>query len=65
MKHSASWEANSRSAIHDIAQLLWYPKVYYSVQKGPPVDPVLSQINPVHTFTFLIELTKKFPEFYG
>jgi len=41
------WEVNSHSAFPDVLQNL---KVYYQVHKSLSLDPVLSQMHPIHTF---------------
>jgi hypothetical protein len=49
MEQSPSWEANSHSDSQEIPCLMWGLKVYYPVLKSPPLVPILSQINPIHT----------------
>jgi len=51
MKQSPSSEANINLADQQIPRILWNPKVYYRVYKSSPLDPILSQMNSVHTFS--------------
>jgi len=50
MKQSPSCESISHVASQETSIVMWNPKVYYRVHMGPPLDPILSQINPFHTF---------------
>ena len=46
-----TWEAKRFSSSQELPQIVWNPKVYYSIDKFPPPVPILSQVDPVHTPT--------------
>jgi hypothetical protein len=47
---SLSWEASSHSDGQS-SSLLWNLKVHYCFHKIPQLDPIVSQISPVHIVT--------------
>jgi hypothetical protein len=49
MKPSPSWEAAICVSTQELPSNLWNSKVHYRVHNSPPMIPILSQIETVHT----------------
>jgi len=51
MEESHFWEANSFLSSNESLCILWNLTFHYDVHISPPVVPILSYMNPCHTFS--------------
>jgi hypothetical protein len=56
MEQSPSWEANIRSISQEVPLLWRHPKIHYRAHKNPALDPILSQMTPIHTLASYFQI---------
>jgi hypothetical protein len=54
---SSSWVAANFAAPQELPSVLWNPKVQYRAHKSPPLVPMLSHINPIHSIPSSLSLS--------
>jgi hypothetical protein len=57
------WEVANCAATQELPGFLWNPKVHCRVHKSPPLVPIQSKINPIHTIPFC--LSKIYVLYFG